>query len=200
MQTFYFFPIPFLLGLLVLLVILFRSRKRGVKSVLGLSLFGLYLLALVNVDFFPIHLLENWPHNLNWEDTLRTLETVHWIPFDYGPFWLSADRFVSAARDVLGNILLTLPFGFFLHPFLCSRRQLPFWALGVGLTLEGIQLALKLIFGLYLHSTDMTDVLMNALGVMLGSLLASAVLRSRQVTLRLRRLRAAHCSAPKIRR
>lgn len=173
MQTFYFFPIPFLFSLLVLLVILFRSRKRGVKSLLRLSLFGLYLLALINVDFFPIHLPANWPRNLNWEDTLRTLGTVHWIPFDYGPFWLSADRFVSAARDVLGNILLTLPFGFYLHPFPYSRWQLPFWALGVGLTLEGIQLALKLIFGLYLHSADMTDVLMNALGVVSGYLLAS---------------------------
>ncbi len=175
MQILDFLPFPFLFGLFALCWILFRSRRRGRKYLLWLSLFGLYLLALLNVDFFPIHLPENWPHNLNWEDTLLTLRTVHWIPFDYGPFWLSTDRFVSATRDVLGNILLTIPFGFFLRPFLTSKRKILLGALGVGLTLEGVQLVLKLTFGLYLHSADMTDVLTNALGVMLGYLLASAV-------------------------
>lgn len=179
MQILEFLPFPFLLGLLILCWVLFRSRRRGGKYLLWLALFGLYLLALIHVDFFPIHLPENWPHNLNWEDTLLTLRTVHWLPFDYGPFWLSADRFVSAARDVLGNILLTIPFGIFFHPYLRSRRQLLFLALSVGLILEGIQLILKLIFGLYLHSADMTDVLMNALGVLIGFLLASAFLRRR---------------------
>lgn len=42
-------------------------------------------------------------------------------------------------------------------------------AVAVGLAMEGGQLFLKMILGVYFHSVDITDVLTNAFGVLLGA-------------------------------
>ncbi|PKO14380.1 MAG: hypothetical protein CVU39_15205 [Chloroflexi bacterium HGW-Chloroflexi-10] len=49
-----------------------------------------------------------------------------------------------------------------------AGRQILFWALLVGLFLEGTQLVLRLILGVFFHAVDITDVIMNAFGVLIG--------------------------------
>lgn len=69
------------------------------------------------------------------------------------------------------NLLLTIPFGFGLGYFRKpSFLQLCLWAFGTGLTLETLQLALKLGFNNY-HVVDINDVILNTLGVFVGTLL-----------------------------
>ncbi len=72
--------------------------------------------------------------------------------------------------EIAGNILLTIPFGFGIC-FLTSLRgkRLFTLALITGLTLEGVQLFIGLVAGYYYHSVDINDVLLNALGVLVGS-------------------------------
>ncbi len=67
-------------------------------------------------------------------------------------------------------ILLTVPFGFGIC-FLTSLRgkRLFTLALLTGLALEGVQLFIGLAAGYYYHSVDINDVLLNALGVLVGS-------------------------------
>lgn len=172
----HFFPIPLIIGLLILTLVISRYRKRGWFYLLGLALFGLYLLAVIEILFFPIPVPANWPANLTWKDTLQSLSQVNLIPFNYGPMFLHSTSFFTF-RDIIANILLTIPFGFgicFLLPL--RNKQILLTAVGVGLALEGTQLLMKLSLGVFFHTVDITDVLTNALGVLVGSGLYRAVL------------------------
>ncbi len=72
-------------------------------------------------------------------------------------------------QDVVANIILTIPFGF-LVSYLSKQksRRILYWTLAVGLALEGTQLLLNLILGVRYHTVDITDVITNALGFLLG--------------------------------
>ncbi len=172
----YFFPIPLIIGLLILTLVIRRCRKRSWSYLLGLALFGLYLLAVIEILFFPIPVPANWPANLTWKETLQSLSQINWIPFNYGPMFFHLTSLFKF-RDIIANILLTIPFGFgicFLLPL--RNKQILLTAVGAGLALEGTQLLMKLSLGVFFHTVDITDVLTNALGVLAGSGLYRAVL------------------------
>lgn len=120
--------------------------------------------------YFPISLSDTWPVDLTKATVLRILKDVNLTPlyflsFNHRPFsmtWLFVD-FVL-------NILLTIPFGIGLGYFRKPRfLKIFLWAVGTGLALEGIQLLLKMIINNY-HVVDINDVILNALGVMIGYL------------------------------
>lgn len=72
-------------------------------------------------------------------------------------------------RDFGLNAILTIPFGVGLGIFRKPRLlKLCFWALLTGLTLEGIQLLVKLVLGTFYHTVDINDVILNAFGVIVG--------------------------------
>ncbi len=67
------------------------------------------------------------------------------------------------------NILLTIPFGFGIRFVLPVRtRQIRWIAPAVGLAAEGTQLVISLLIGYVYRQIDTKDVLMNALGVVIG--------------------------------
>jgi glycopeptide antibiotics resistance protein len=155
---------------MTLIWVILQYRKRGRLYMFCLALFGFYLLVVIGTVFFPVPVPENWPANLTWRDTLLSLSQVNLIPFNYRSVFLYRTGFHTALRDIIGNIVLTIPFGFLTGFLLPLRKKQVLWmAVGVGLALEGMQLLLKLTLGVYLHSVDITDVLTNALGVLLGS-------------------------------
>ena len=76
-------------------------------------------------------------------------------------FWLLTDFGL--------NLILTIPFGLGLGFFFKPRfLKLCFWALLTGLSLEGVQLLIKLGAGTFYHTVDINDVILNALGVIVG--------------------------------
>ena len=124
---------------------------------------------MINVLFFPISIPENWPANLSWADTLHTLEAVNLFPFYFLSF---SDRPFSLRWVMVDfglNFLLTIPFGIGLG-YLKKPRFLKMclWALLVGLSLDGIQLVVKLATGTFYHAVDINDVILNSLGVLFG--------------------------------
>lgn len=146
-----------------------RNRKRGWKPLSRIILFGFYLIAAIGMIFFPISIPLNWPANLTWKETLLTLRSINLSPLYFlnitrHPFsllWLFVDFGL--------NIFLTIPLGFGLGHFFKPRfLKLCFWALLTGLTTEGIQLLVKLVLGTYYHTVDINDVILNALGVIIG--------------------------------
>jgi glycopeptide antibiotics resistance protein len=163
------YPQPFLVGLplLALVLILLRRRRTGPLYLLGVGLFGFYLIGIVNLVFFPILLPPNWPEGVTLEGAQRTFSHVNLIPFYYGDMFTL--NFRTIIYEIAGNFLLTVPFGFGL-PFLArlQAKRMPWLALGVGLTFEITQLALALILGSYARSVDINDVLLNAAGVLFG--------------------------------
>lgn len=119
--------------------------------------------------FFPVSIPLNWPFNLSWKETLQSLrETnlspLYFLSFTQRPFslrWLLVDFGLNA--------ILTIPFGLGLGLFAKPKwLKLIFWAVLTGLTLEGIQLLVKLGLGTFYHTVDINDVILNAFGVIVG--------------------------------
>jgi glycopeptide antibiotics resistance protein len=155
--------------LAILLFTTWRNRKRGWKALSGIILFGLYIIAVVGVIFFPISIPLNWPNNLSWEETLRNLYRTNLSPL----YFLSITRHPFSLKWLLVdfglNAILTIPFGFGLGTLHRPKwLKLCLWAVLIGLTLEGIQLIVKLGLGTFYHTVDINDVILNALGVILG--------------------------------
>ena len=72
-------------------------------------------------------------------------------------------------EQVVINILLGVPLGFGLNFLKVFRlRTLPWAALGLGFTIEALQLVSSLIAGHPRHIADVNDMLLNAFGVAVG--------------------------------
>ncbi|MEA4909992.1 MAG: VanZ family protein [Anaerolineaceae bacterium] len=169
-----FFPYPLLAGILGLAAVCLHLWKRGWLYRAGLLLLGLYLMAAINMMFFPIRVPLDWPANLSWGGTLQQLtHNINLIPGNYAGMLAHLRAGELNPRVVLveiaGNVLFTVPFGLGIRALTrLQGRRLAWLALGTGLVLEGAQLILRLVVGFDLHSVDVNDVLLNALGVGLG--------------------------------
>jgi glycopeptide antibiotics resistance protein len=174
MPTLDFFPYPLMFGLTIVSLALMRARRRAMPYRLTVGLFGIYLLAVVNLVAFPIVLYPTWPAYTTWDAFAFTLtRMVNLIPLNYGSMFsdLSAGRLAPAVVfwEIFGNILLTVPFGVFASLlFSLPGRRVLWLALWTGLALEGIQLLILVLIGPSMHSFDINDVLLNAVGVLVG--------------------------------
>jgi glycopeptide antibiotics resistance protein len=157
-----FFPYPFLTGLSILIITLLAFRRRGWRYLTGLALFGAYILALAAVVFFPLYLPSA---QSNGQELLLVLRRVNLIPFYFGDLFSMPP--VYALHEIGGNLLLTLPFGFFLaHLTHMTWRKMLWAASGVGLGMELVQLIVSIFVGR--HSIDINDVILNAAGALIG--------------------------------
>ena len=94
-----------------------------------------------------------------------TLSRVNFIPFRYLSFFNS----YVIVLEITRNILLTIPFGFGINWITKVKPKAMIWvATAVGLMIEFTQLIVSLgIAGVY-RTVDITDVILNATGVLLG--------------------------------
>jgi glycopeptide antibiotics resistance protein len=84
------------------------------------------------------------------------------------PFYFS-----SYTREIffnnLLNIFLTIPFGFGINFVKDIKKQNLLWsAILVGLTIETLQFIISLSIGFPYRTIDINDIIMNALGVIVG--------------------------------
>ncbi len=165
-----FFPIPFLcgLGVLCILLVILRRRKQSSSFLFFFSVFWVYLLVVVGMILFPIPLLD--PADVySWRSPARLIfEKINLIPFDYSRYVYVPHMYIFL-RDVVANILLTMPFGFGISFFIRVRAKwVPALAILTGVGIETSQLIANLILGLSYRSVDINDSIMNAIGVVLG--------------------------------
>ena len=92
--------------------------------------------------------------------------SINLIPFYFG----SCGELPGAClMNIIGNILLTVPFGFGVSFVMRLKAKDILWlAIGVGLAFETIQLIVSVIFRSSFRSVDINDVILNAAGVLLG--------------------------------
>ena len=162
----YFTPIPLLIGVGILAaLLLFHSRqKRDPTYLICFSIFWAYLLFLLDVTLFPIPLdiTRIW---LPKERVLFILTHVNLIPFNYFDFFNKYVVFVEIVR----NIFLTIPFGFGINLFARVKSKNILWlGAAVGFAIEMAQLTVSLAIGGVYRTVDITDVLLNMVGVWLG--------------------------------
>jgi len=150
-------------GLVALLVIGWR-QKLSWSYIIARALFWLYLLALVGLTLLPIPI----PGSLDDRQPVGViLSRVNLIPFDFGGLFNLHPNVIR--HELVGNILLTVPLGLGL-PFLAAIRPrvVPWLAVSVGLVIEAAQLLVSLAIGGAYRGVDINDVLLNAVGVLIG--------------------------------
>jgi len=159
--------LAWLIGILILVLLLsiLWKQKRTLSHLIIFSVFWIYLLALVSVTIFPIPLPDAGMF-LAKQKIIFVLSHINFMPFKY-----LSDPYVNPYiffLEIFQNVLLTIPFGFgvsFIAQF--KARDFPWLAIAVGLAIEIAQLVISLSVGGY-RTVDITDVFLNAVGVLLG--------------------------------
>lgn len=128
--------------------------RRSIPHEAGLALFALYLCAVLSLTFLPFR-LDPAAGSYALDSTLLAIARGEY----------AAGSWVWAM--MLGNVLMLVPFGL-LAPLLWERlRGLRVLPPGLGFIL-----AIELLQPLTGRSFDVDDILLNALGVLAGALLA----------------------------
>ncbi len=129
---------------------LIKAKERLVLyKELSMLIFGIYILCLFQVVTFQ--------DDVTWS-------TNNFIPFkEIMRYNITSRLFI---KNVLGNMLMILPFGFFTSYYLKSEKlTLPlFLTLIASISIELVQLSIGRVF-------DVDDIILNVLGGMLGYLL-----------------------------
>ncbi len=148
----------FLFGIITLVVTLIYLKKqnRSFWYLLFFSGFWTYLLYVVSVIVFPIVPLssdQSFQLNLNL------------VPFYFG----TCDMPKLCFRDILGNIILTIPFGFGVS-FIWRLKPRDFLWLSflVGVIFEIIQLVISFVFRSPFRTVDINDSILNTTGILFG--------------------------------
>jgi glycopeptide antibiotics resistance protein len=159
-----FYPFPLLGGLGILIIFLILLRRRGLAYLFCFTLFGFYLLFVVSAIVFPIPLPERIGQL---QPPTYIFSRMNLIPFNFGGLFNLRSNIIF--EQTIGNILLTMPFGFGI-PFLVrfKPKHFPWLAIGAGLTTETAQLGVSLLIGCVYRSVDINDVLLNTAGALLG--------------------------------
>lgn len=134
-----------------------RLTRRSIPHEVGLTLFVLYITAVLSLTFLPFRFAPD-PGAFAFDSTLLAI-----IQGTY-----TAGSWVWAM--MLGNVLMLLPFGF-LAPLLWNRLR-GWRVLPIGLAFI---LAIELLQPLTGRSFDVDDILLNFLGVAAGALLSAVV-------------------------
>jgi len=162
--TFEEIALPLDLSGLVLLLVVLRRRKRSWLYCFAFALLWLYLLSLVGLALFPIPI----PDTMENRQTIsHIISQVNLIPFDFGGLFNLHPNVIW--HELGGNILLTVPFGLGI-PFLfrIRVRSISWLAVKVGLAIETAQLLVSIAIRSAYRGVDINDVLLNAVGVLIG--------------------------------
>lgn len=159
--------LPLMVIISVFIILAKRNRIRPFYFI-GTQCLILYLICLVEVVLFPLPTADKIA-NMNSYDG-------QFIPFNF-ILDITKDRSLSSVLQVLLNILMTIPFGFFFKFFLnIKRRNIILLTFLLSLIIEFAQLT-GLFFtypGSY-RLFDVDDLIMNTLGGFLGTVLANNV-------------------------
>lgn len=144
-------------------LIVFAVKKGTVwKYVVG-TIFTTYLFCVASVTIFPIQ-FDATIKKMFSENGWKLTDCIVLIPFRDG---ISKDDFL--------NVIMTIPFGFLL-PFVKKKAT---WKTALiagavlGTIVELLQLALAAIQGFSFRYADITDVICNTVGTMIGWLIVA---------------------------
>ena len=146
-----------LVALVIALAILWIKKKSS-SYLLFFAIFWIYMIGVVSVVVFPFPI--GIP-NSNFKPDINL------VPFDFG--YCHPEMLSLCIRNLYGNILLTIPFGFGVSFIARIKPKNIFWlAIAVGFTFELVQLFISFAIRSSFRAVDVNDVILNAAGVLLG--------------------------------
>ncbi|MBT2575563.1 VanZ family protein [Bacillus sp. ISL-51] len=175
------FTWPQLIPLLIIysVVMFFRYRKREttfIQQIVYVSFF-IYSVLVISQTFLPIPISKRYIQLIIESDTAQK---NNFIPFSDIYRLLEVNRnhiFDVILKQIGGNILLLLPFGFY-APILWKRfNKIRSLALGFAVStgIELTQLIISIILGVTYRSFVVDDIILNTTGVLMGYCLLKIV-------------------------
>ena len=141
----------------VYLLLLFPRWKKQRGRFLLLTVFYAYVCAVVYLTLLPI--------SATFDPNTFDGDYGNFIPFrdlkmGYG----------GALKDIILNVIMTVPFGF-LYPLIRKSGLIKTTVFGIFLSavIESLQLASRILGSTY-HIFDITDIISNTIGVFIGCL------------------------------
>lgn len=158
------YPFAIILGIIALAFYLVISiiLKVNKKKIVLNSIFICYLTVVAMITIFPIPLEKiEYFGNKTW---------YNYIPFNSIKEILANGLTKTAFLQIVGNILLSVPFGAYVIAVMKNKRwwKLLIFALGFTVLIESTQLAIDLLIGNMYRNVDIDDVILNALGAYIG--------------------------------
>lgn len=138
--------------------------KFGLKKTAIICVFIAYITAVVCIVFFPI------PYD---EEPIEYLNGYTWynfVPFATITEALSNGFGVTAFLQIFGNILLSVPFGFFVMMWMKKPKlwKMFVFAFAFTVTIEVTQMFLGFAINNMYRNVDIDDVILNAIGAFIG--------------------------------
>lgn len=158
------YPVAIVLGIITLAFYLVIAilKKVNKKKIVLTSIFICYLTAVVMITIFPIPLEKiEYFGNKTW---------YNYIPFNSIKEVLANGLTKTAFLQIVGNILLSVPFGAYVIAVMKNKRwwKLLIFALGFTVLIESTQLVIDLLIGNMYRNVDIDDIILNALGAYIG--------------------------------
>jgi len=154
----FYFEGPYLIIAAVIWIIVVAylkfKCKYGYPKIIFLTLFYIYICELLKYTQFPITYVPDLM------DINRVWDSVNLIPFRH---------FLWDPMNGVLNVILTMPYGFLL-PILrpINHRKILVHAIVLPIFLEGLQLLIGILCRYTERIIDVTDVIFNFLGVLIG--------------------------------
>jgi glycopeptide antibiotics resistance protein len=154
--------LPFALMILAAALAVLWFRKRSLSYLLFAAVFGIYLIFAADALFFPIRPAFDEPLNVQ-----ALLRMINLVPFNYDFDFIPH----IVWQQIFYNTLLTVPFGFGVS-FVARLKPKHFlWLIpAVGFSTELGQFLIAVVTRFY-RAIDISDVILNGLGVLIGYLL-----------------------------
>ncbi|MDD3646620.1 MAG: VanZ family protein [Candidatus Gracilibacteria bacterium] len=151
----------------IFFLIVFIWKKIKVEKIILTSIFYFYIISLLTVTIFPIPI-----QGLN-EVGIYAGDNNNYIPFLSILDILINDNLgtIIKIKQIVGNIVLFLPMGFFIPLIWKSKdyfKKALLIGLGFSFCIELLQYIISLILGFNYKVTDIDDILLNTLGFIIG--------------------------------
>ena len=143
------------------------KRNISYNKILLIVIFILYMTALISATLFPIM------YDKNLMTSKETPEVrIKLVPFDIIVFELTNTSFYIAFVQIIGNVVMTVPFGILFPLIFQLKRKYLYMAFAILLpvSIESLQLVLDLSLGTYYRTVDVDDIILNFSGIMIGYL------------------------------
>lgn len=143
------------------ILVLKKSKEKNILREVTINLFFIYFLILINLTIFKMGMLQISFQNQFYINYIPFIETIK----------MFQDNFMgigNAIYNIVGNILLFVPLGFFI-PLLFNKKNkvinIALYGFFISFIIEGIQLFTAF------NLTDIDDIIFNTLGSVVGFLI-----------------------------
>lgn len=161
--------------MMIYIIVMCKFKKKSNKQKILISIFYIYLCCVLFVTILPLNLTPDfkWLYHES-------------VTVDYGNIVPFEDLFKSrhgAMRGILLNIIMTIPFGFFMSIILFKSNFLKVLVSTflLSLSIELFQL-ITTIFLLHHRAFDVTDLITNTFGGIIGYFIYKLISCNRFIT------------------